>query len=350
MSLAQKLIDWYRENGRDLPWRTTNNPYIIWLSEIILQQTRVEQGTPYFYRFVESFPTVSSFAEAQEEEILRLWQGLGYYSRARNMHKAAKLVMELFDGVFPTGYEDVLKLPGVGEYTAAAVSSFSVNEDRAVLDGNVFRVLSRYYGIHDPINTGQGKKIFQAVAQDVLPLNQAAIYNQAIMDFGATVCKPKGAVCEHCVLQMECFASRENSVSLLPVKIKSKASRNRYFHYFVIQEGDSILMNKRGESDVWANLYEFPLIETSTDIKLEELLELSEYQEYFAHVTLEPYGDAIKQVLSHQNIYAKFYRIAESHLIMKKKDGWDYHLLEKLDKLAKHKLIFSFINKYMLTN
>ncbi|MCI0920522.1 A/G-specific adenine glycosylase [Sphingobacterium rhinopitheci] len=350
MSLAQKLIDWYSEHGRDLPWRNTNNPYIIWLSEIILQQTRVEQGLPYFYRFVDAFPTVSSFAAAQEEEILRLWQGLGYYSRARNMHKAAKLVMQLFDGVFPTAYEDVIKLPGVGDYTAAAVSSFSVNENRAVLDGNVFRVLSRYYGIDVPINTGQGKKIFHAVAQDILPKDQAAIYNQAIMDFGATVCKPKAAFCEACVLRLECVASRENSVSLLPVKIKGKGSRNRYFHYFVIQEGDSIVMNKRGESDVWANLYEFPLIETSTDSSLEELVMSPEYQQYFGSVLLEPVGEQVKHILSHQNIHAKFYRITEPHLIIQKKEGWNYHLLEKLDKLAKHKLIFSFINKYMLTN
>lgn len=350
MSLAQKLIDWYHENGRDLPWRQTVDPYIIWLSEIILQQTRVEQGTPYFYRFVTRFPTVKLFAEADEEEILRLWQGLGYYSRARNMHKAAKLVMTHFEGEFPSTYAAVLQLPGVGEYTAAAISSFSINAPHAVLDGNVFRVLSRFYAVDDAINTGSGKKIFQRIAQDVLPIPHAGLYNQAIMDFGATVCKPKAPLCLSCVLHYDCVALRENKVQQLPVKHKGKSSRNRYFHYFIIQQSDSILMNKRSEGDVWANLYEFPMLESDRDLALDELEYLPEYQQYFKDVILEPIGGQVKHVLSHQNIYANFYRITDRFMEKEKKDSWNYHLLENLDKLAKHKLIFSFINKYIITN
>jgi len=347
MSFAEKLMGWYKGNGRDLPWRQTDNPYIIWLSEIILQQTRVEQGRPYFERFSAHFPTVASFAMAEEEEILRFWQGLGYYSRARNMHKAAKMVMEDFQGNFPTAYDEVLKLSGVGEYTAAAISSFSVNEDRAVLDGNVFRVLSRYLGIEEPINTGKGKKVFQEVAVELLLKGQAGLYNQAIMDFGAMVCKPKAPLCEGCIFQYECAALKADKVSELPVKQKGKGSKNRYFHYFIITDGEAILMHKRGEGDVWANLYEFPLLETQGDVQLAELIELPEYQRYFSGVTLEPLGVAIKHVLSHQNIYAKFYRITDVHLIKEKKESWNYHLLENLDKLAKHKLIFSFIDRFM---
>lgn len=343
-------MNWYKDNGRDLPWRQTQDPYVIWLSEVILQQTRVDQGTPYFYRFLDHFPTVSSFAEAQEEDILRLWQGLGYYSRARNMHKAAKMVMDRFGGIFPTEYMDVLTLPGVGEYTAAAISSFSSNADQAVLDGNVFRVLSRYYGIETPINTGAGKKVFQAIATEVLPKGNAAVYNQAIMDFGATVCKPKAPQCDSCVLRLDCVAWFGDSISLLPVKIKSKGSRNRYFHYFILEEENSLLMSKRGEGDVWANLYEFPMLETEMDSTVMALTALPEYKAYFGDSSLEPIGVPVKHVLSHQNIYAKFYRITEPHLLMKKKESWNYHLLEKLDKLAKHKLIFSFINEHVLTN
>lgn len=340
-------MGWYKENGRDLPWRQTNDAYVIWLSEIILQQTRVEQGMPYFERFLSHFPTVSSFAAAEEEEILRLWQGLGYYSRARNMHKAAKMVMEKYDGMFPQSYTDALTLTGVGEYTAAAISSFSSNEDRAVLDGNVFRVLSRYLGIDVAINTGAGKKLFQSVADELLPPGQAGVYNQAIMDFGALQCKPKGPLCEGCIFQYDCVAYREDKVLALPVKQKGKGSKSRYFHYFIIEEGDSILMSKRGEGDVWANLYEFPLLETVESVSLEELTALADYRRYFDGVTLEPLGVEVKHVLSHQNIYARFYRIVDVHAVKEKKDGWNYHLLENLDKLAKHKLIFSFIDRFM---
>lgn len=350
MSLAHKLIEWYKDNGRDLPWRHTQNPYVIWLSEIILQQTRVEQGMPYFYRFLDSFPTISDFAEADEEHILRLWQGLGYYSRARNMHKAAKYICDDLNGIFPSIYVELLKLPGVGEYTAAAISSFSINEDRAVLDGNVFRVLSRYFGINEPINTGAGKKLFLSLANEVLIEGKAGVYNQAIMDFGATVCKPKAPDCANCVLQLECIALKNGTIGELPVKIKGKASRNRYFHYFIIEDGTHILMSKRGDKDVWANLYEFPLIETEEDIDINGLVEHSDYQKYFGGIAVQPIGNMVKHVLSHQNIYAKFYRIVDFHLISEKKESWNYHLLEKLDKLAKHKLVFSFINEFVLTN
>lgn len=348
MIIADELINWYRNNGRDLPWRHTKDPYIIWLSEIILQQTRVEQGMPYFYRFVESYPNVKAFAEAEEGELLRLWQGLGYYSRVRNMHKAAKMVMSDFEGVFPTQYEEVIKLTGVGEYTAAAISSFSINEKKAVLDGNVFRVLSRYIGLDTPINSTAGKKQFLALANEVISDSHPGLYNQAIMDFGATVCKPKAPDCENCVLSLDCVALKNGLVANLPVKTKGKFSRNRYFHYFVVVKEGAYLFAQRGENDVWANMYEFPLIETQQEVSLEELKEQDEYKLYFGDVEIEEIGEPIKHILSHQNIYARFYRVVDEQNNIEKKPSWNYYNSDNLDKLAKHKLIFSFINKYFM--
>ncbi|PRD51425.1 A/G-specific adenine glycosylase [Sphingobacterium gobiense] len=346
MSFAVKLMNWYCEKGRDLPWRATHDAYIIWLSEIILQQTRVEQGMPYFHRFVEAFPIVTKFAEADEEDILRLWQGLGYYSRARNMHKAAKMVVSDFQGMFPTAYEEAIRLPGVGEYTAAAIASFSANEPRAVVDGNVYRVLARYFGVKEPINSIQGKKTFAEIAHDMLDKRNPGIYNQAIMDFGALQCKPKNPLCADCIFRVECVAFQERRVDVLPVKLKGKVSRNRYFHYFIVVEDDKILMSKRGQGDVWTNLYEFPMIETAEDVSLSDLMAHADFVQFFEeNAVLEAVGKQIKQVLSHQNIYARFFIVRDPHALKKKKKGWNYYFCEKIDKLAKHKLIFSFLEK-----
>ena len=348
MTLADQLIDWYSKNGRDLPWRQTNNPYIIWLSEIILQQTRVEQGMPYFYKFVEAYPTVKDFAEADEEDLLRLWQGLGYYSRVRNMHKAAKAVMTEFDGVFPSTYEDVITLTGVGEYTAAAISSFSINQKKAVLDGNVFRVLARYFGIDTAINSTAGKKQFLKIANEVISDKFPGLYNQAIMDFGATVCKPKAPECENCILRLDCVAFSKNLIASLPIKTKGKPSRNRYFNYFIIEKDGAYVFTKRGADDVWANMYEFPLIETNEEIEISDLQQLEAYKTHFEGAEITPIGPPIKHILSHQNIYARFYRVVDEKHIVKKNPSWNYYNSDNLDKLAKHKLIFSFINKYFV--
>lgn len=346
MSFSSTLLYWYKEHKRDLPWRGISDPYIIWLSEIILQQTRIDQGMPYFYRFLERFPTIQDFAAADVDEVLRLWQGLGYYSRARNMYAAAQQVMGEFGGIFPSRYEDLLTLKGVGEYTAAAVSSFSTNQPKAVLDGNVFRVLSRYFGIETPINTGAGKKEFAQLAFEVLNKQNAGEYNQAIMDFGATQCKPKNPDCGVCGFQRGCYAVREGKVGILPVKLKARASRNRYFHYFIIRKGKQILMSRRDNSEVWGSLYEFPLLETSGNVDLPELVESPEFRELFLTSDLVQVGPMVKHVLSHQNIYAKFYEIRQSSSLRFQNSNWDYFLSEEIDKLAKHKLIFSFLEKY----
>lgn len=344
MSFAKKIIEWYHEHQRDLPWRNTRDPYKIWLSEIILQQTRVEQGMPYYLRFAERYPDVLSFANASEDDILYLWQGLGYYSRGRNMYKAAGIVRDEYQGIFPNSYDELIKLPGVGEYTAAAISSFSNDEPQAVLDGNVFRVLARYFGIDTPINTPAGKKIFSQLAKENLDFTYPALYNQAIMDFGALHCKPKSPLCQQCELQLDCYARVHDVVADLPVKIKAKKSRSRYFHYFIIQKDEEILMSKRGASDVWENLYEFPMIETSEPLEGMAIVDHQEFLDVFgSDAALTLLQTNKKHILSHQHIYATFYRLLDPRGLEQKKINWNYVLLKDLDKLAKHKLIFSFL-------
>lgn len=349
MVFANKLLDWYRVHGRDLPWRNTADPYVIWLSEIILQQTRVEQGRPYFEAFLARFPDVRSFADADEEEILRLWQGLGYYSRARNMHKAAKQVITSHDGIFPTKYVELIQLQGIGEYTAAAISSFAANEHRAVLDGNVFRVLARIFGIDHPINSTEGKKRFQSLANELLSIEHPGEYNHAIMDFGATHCKPKLPLCETCIFRLECCALSEDRVGELPVKLKGKASRNRYFNYFILEKEGEILLSKRPEGDVWANLYEFPLLETDRDYTPADIYAHPDFRRFFAHAQIEQVHGPVKHILSHQNIFARFYRLSNIIDSSEKKSHWTYVNSEKIDTLAKHKLIFSFWDKYYMS-
>lgn len=252
---SKSIEEWYRLNGRDLPWRHTQDPYAVWVSEIILQQTRVAQGMDYFNRFLSRFPTVEKLAAANEEEVLLMWQGLGYYSRARNLHKAAKQIVEM--GGFPKNFEEVMKLSGVGEYTAAAICSICFGLPCAVLDGNVFRVLSRYFGIDTPIDTPHGKRTFRSMADEMLDTVQPALYNQAIMDFGAMVCTPKSPQCAVCPLVETCVAFACGNVTLLPVKARKTKVRNRYLTYLLLtDEKDRIYLQRRGEGDIWQGLYE----------------------------------------------------------------------------------------------
>lgn len=351
MLFSQEIIQWYHKNKRELPWRDTTDPYIIWLSEIILQQTRVEQGLPYFHRFVTTYPTVRDFAMAAEGDILRLWQGLGYYSRARNMHKAAQMVMREHDGNFPTDYNSLLKLQGIGEYTAAAIASFSSNQPKAVLDGNVFRVLARYFGVEEAINTTKGKKRFSDLANEMLDQANASVYNQAIMEFGALQCKPQSPNCATCPINTGCYALKENKVNLLPVKLKGKASRDRYFYYFIIRDEDRIAMQKRGAKDIWENMYEFPLIEQPTAINLYQLMETTDFEQLFGSACeLELISTPKKHVLSHQNIYASFIEIKNFDQLAKKKRVWNYVFIKDLDTLAKPKLIFTFLRDHNICN
>lgn len=268
MSFSKILINWYLHHKRDMPWRKTRDPYKIWLSEIILQQTRVAQGLPYYLAFTEAFSTVQDLAAASEEKVLKLWQGLGYYSRGRNLHTSAKMIVEEFNGIFPSTYNDIIKLKGVGDYTASAIASISFNEPTAVVDGNVYRVLSRVYGIDTPINSTSGIKEFKALAQELIDKKHPADFNQAIMEFGAIQCKPQNPYCLHCIFNDRCVALQKNNIRELPVKIKKTKIKHRYLNYIVFQSQDNkTFIRQRTGKGIWQGLYEFPFIETEKTLK-----------------------------------------------------------------------------------
>lgn len=312
MKFHNTLIKWYLQNKRDLPWRKTTNPYPIWLSEIMLQQTRVAQGTPYFLSFTAAFPTVFDLAKANEEQVLKLWQGLGYYSRARNLHKTAQTVAFEMNGVFPDNYADLLKLKGIGEYTAAAIASFSYNECVPVVDGNVFRVLSRYFDVETDIAQASAKKEFSALAFELMPKANPAQFNQAIMEFGALQCVPKNPNCTECVFNNSCAALQKKKVDQLPVKSKKMKVRNRYFNYIVaVDDLENTIIQKRTAKGIWHNLYEFPLIETD---KVEDFDTVAQqinqtfFQKNEMESLLEYNEESIIHKLSHQHLHIKFWK------------------------------------------
>ncbi len=310
MNFSKILIQWYLQNKRDLPWRSTVNPYYIWLSEIILQQTRVEQGISYYFKFIERFPTVNDLAFASEEQVLKLWQGLGYYSRARNLHFSSKYIVNECHGVFPATYTDIIKLKGVGDYTASAIASICFNEATAVVDGNVYRVLARYFGMNTPINSSKGTKEFKQLAQELINKNNPSDHNQAIMEFGARLCKPQSPNCSTCPLNNGCVALEKNLIKVLPVKENRIKIKNRYFNYIVIQTTNNRTKLVKRKNGIWINLYEFPLIETIADIDEKELIEHDMFNELFKKrpVTIKLFNKkVIVHKLSHQHIYTKFW-------------------------------------------
>ncbi|MBC7615836.1 MAG: A/G-specific adenine glycosylase [Pedobacter sp.] len=347
MRFQNKIIEWYQINKRTLPWRSTTNAYVIWLSEIILQQTRVAQGLPYFNKFLENFPTVRDFAEASEDQVLKLWQGLGYYSRGRNMLFTAQQVMTEHNGIFPNTYDQLIKLKGIGEYTAAAISSFSTNENKAVLDGNVFRLLSRYFGINEPINSTIGKKMFTKFAQDLVKGETASVYNQAIMEFGALQCTPKSPKCELCPLAMDCFALQHQQINNLPVKLKKGKIRERWFHYFVATQENSILMKQRMQGDIWQKLYDFPLIETENPIAYTHPDFIKQVKKSFGNEVIIRSISQKKHLLTHQIIYVHFF-VLENYMI-----NFSLHteiklaLLADFKSLPHPKVIGDFIEMYL---
>ncbi|GAA4280555.1 A/G-specific adenine glycosylase [Gaetbulibacter aestuarii] len=314
MSFNKILIRWYSNNKRHLPWRETTDPYKIWLSEIILQQTQVKQGLPYYEAFIKSFPSVFDLAKADENTVLKLWQGLGYYSRARNLHSAAKYVVNELNGVFPSNYKDLLKLKGVGDYTASAIASICFNENTAVVDGNVYRVLSRYFGISTPINTTKGVKEFKTLAQRVMDTRQPADYNQAIMEFGAIQCTPKNPDCSVCPFNNSCVALQKNVINELPVKLKAAKPKKKYFNFLVfISEDGKILLEKRVGKGIWQNLYQFPLIETPKKITLKRFESLVKEHPKLKNQSFELrlYNEEpIIHKLSHQHLHTTFYIVS----------------------------------------
>lgn len=311
MEFSNSLIKWYLQNKRDLPWRNTVNPYPIWLSEIMLQQTRVAQGLPYFMAFMEAFPMIFDLANAEEEQVLKLWQGLGYYSRARNLHATAKYIATELKGDFPPNYDQLLQLKGVGEYTAAAIASFAYNEPVAVVDGNVFRVLSRYFNMDNDISDGKTKKEFQILAQELLPKDKAALFNQAIMEFGALQCVPKNPDCENCIFSTSCAGLQHKKVNILPVKSKKTKVTNKFFNYLILKDiqGNFVVQKREGKG-IWENLYEFTLIETpemSNEINFMNQLKATKfYNQLPADINLLN-TEVIQHKLSHQNLHIQFY-------------------------------------------
>lgn len=300
------LLSWNRTaNVREMPWKGEKNPYYIWLSEIILQQTRVEQGMPYFMRFKAKYPSVRHLAEAGEDEVMKLWQGLGYYSRARNLHETAKNIHTNLKGKFPDTFDEIVKLKGVGNYTAAAISSFAFGEKRAVVDGNVIRVLARVFGIYTPFDTTSGKKQFAELAQQLIDEKAPGEYNQAIMDFGAVVCTPQNPRCETCPFNKACVAYIEGKTDILPVREKRTKISSRYFNYLLIRNEKEILLEKRAGKDIWQNLYQLPLIETSKPLKknfhplIADFLSTGDF-------TISEYSKEICQILSHRKIHFRF--------------------------------------------
>ena len=310
-SVADILLDWYAREGRDLPWRRTRDPYRIWLSEVILQQTRVAQGMEYYLRFTERFPDVASLAAAPEDEVLKLWQGLGYYSRARNLHAAARQVVERFGGRFPVALEEVRSLRGVGDYTAAAICSAAYDAPCAVVDGNVYRVLARLFDLDAPIDSTAGKRAFAELAQSQLDTAHPGRYNQAIMDFGALQCTPSSPRCETCPLAGRCLALAAGTVAARPVKQGKTRVRDRWFNYLHVSSGDRTLLRRREGRDIWQGLYEFPLIETEGPAELPELVRLPQFRELLGDVPwhLVRSIPLSKHQLSHQTLHAVVHRI-----------------------------------------
>ena len=310
-NIQDTLINWYAENRRDLPWRHDPTPYQVWLSEIILQQTRVNQGMDYYLRFVERWPTVTDLAKASEEEVLKMWQGLGYYSRARNLHKCARQVVEQHGGQFPADFEQLKQLQGIGGYTAAAIASIAFNLPYAVVDGNVYRVLSRLFDIDTPININEGQTLFARLADELLNREQPGLHNQAMMEFGALHCTPKNPNCMLCPLQAQCLSFAHQTVMQRPVKLQKVKVTTRYFNYLVIRIKDGVYLHKRSDNDIWRNLYDFPCIESEQPLSVEEVIATEQFQQLIENkpFTIVKVSPIFTHKLTHRTILAQFIEI-----------------------------------------
>ena len=311
LDFTNSISSWYLQNKRQLPWRNTSDPYHIWLSEIIMQQTRIDQGTDYDLRFINHCETVFDLANASAEEILKMWQGLGYYSRARNLHAAAKHIATNLNGQFPSSYNNIKELKGIGPYTAAAISSICFSEPRAAIDGNVYRVLGRYFTIEEPTDTAKGKKIYAQLANELIDRKKPGDFNQAIMDLGAMICTPQKPQCEQCPIQTRCLALHSGTVLNFPVKKGKTMQRNRYFNYLIIRNNDQLFIHRRTEKDIWKGLYDFPLVETQTAISIEKLVETPFLIQLNSSLSIQNITQHKSYIhkLSHQIIHATFYEI-----------------------------------------
>jgi A/G-specific adenine glycosylase len=335
------VYKWYIKNKRDLPWRQETDPYKIWISEIILQQTRIDQGMPYYQMFTQKFPKVCDLAGADEDEVLKLWQGLGYYSRARNLHSAARSICLEYKGVFPKTYNEILGLKGTGPYTAAAVSSIAFNLPHSVLDGNVVRVLARYFGIQDPVHSAKGKKIFQKTADDLMNDVNPGFHNQSLMEFGALQCKPGLPDCRKCPVSGSCYAFENKLVTQLPVKLKKPVKKQRFFYYYYIENKNTTWIEKRIGKDIWKNLYQFPLVETPIELKDAEVTVLRPWFLEGMSFNLKSVSSPLKHVLTHQVLIARLihleieelYKLPENFINIQKEDFDKYAIPVLLENL-----------------
>jgi A/G-specific adenine glycosylase len=341
---SKKIVEWYERNKRDLPWRQHPIAYNVWLSEIILQQTRVSQGLPYYHAFSNAFPDIHALASAPEQQVLRLWQGLGYYTRARNLHACAKSVIQDYGGSFPTSFEELKKLPGIGDYTAAAIASICFHQPVAVVDGNVFRVLSRLYGISTPINSPAGKKEFTALANSLVPDQEPGIFNQAMMEFGALHCTPQNPSCDNCPFKQACVANQQSLQASLPVKEKAKKARKRYLYYFVVEQNNAILMNERKGKDIWSGLYDFYLVEKKRPTSPDTIINEDATLRALRKVNPQPEVSGLyKHVLTHQHLYSRFIRLRTHEKISLSVPGMKFYSRKKIAALPKPVLINRFL-------
>jgi A/G-specific adenine glycosylase len=341
---SNELLRWYDREKRELPWRGSNDPYAIWISEVILQQTRVDQGTPYYHRFLSTFPTVRHLADATEDEVLKLWEGLGYYSRARNLHAAAKQVAYEFNGQFPSSYVGLRSLKGIGPYTAAAIGSIAFGLPVACVDGNVTRVLARYHGIDAPVDNTPVIKALDRLAQQAMSHLNPADHNQAMMELGATVCLPRNAKCGACPLQADCSAFRLGLVDSIPLKSKRTKVRERHFHFLVLTDGNRTLVQRRPAGDIWQGLYQFPMVEADRPMETESVL--SHFQ-LPTDVLLQDIAGPIKHLLTHQRIFARFFAVKVDRLpsLIAEPVAW-----ERLGRLAFPRLIQLYLEKKMFAH
>jgi len=346
----QKLLVWYDAYKRDLPWRNIKDPYKIWLSEVILQQTRVNQGWEYYLRFIKKYPTVQALASAPEHDVLKLWQGLGYYSRARNLHEAAQFIVKEHHGKFPKDYDSIRALKGVGEYTAGAVASIAFNLPFPAVDGNVMRVYSRLFGITTPIDSTEGKKKLYEVAAELVPAKNPGTYNQAVMELGALICLPSNPVCEDCPVREACYAYSHKKIQDFPVKQNKTKQRSRYLNYLVITHVDKMLIRLRKGKDIWQGLHDFPLIESSKPLTSTSFVKDKKWEEiiHLSKPVIKDVSDEHVHILSHQKLFARFYAIVIKGKTTKIPAGCFWIKIKDIENYAVPKLIDLYIRKKII--
>lgn len=345
MDFKSLIIAWFRINKRELPWRETSDPYRIWVSEVILQQTRVAQGISYYLKFTEEFPDIFKLAAADEDRVMKVWQGLGYYTRARNLQKGAKYVVEKFYGNLPSAYDELLTIPGIGPYSAGAIASFAFKQPVPAIDGNVYRVIARVFGVFASPFTSKGKSSFRELLMELMDQKNPDVFNQALLDFGAIQCTPKGPKCETCPFSQYCYALRNNIIGSLPVKEKKLVAKNRYFVYIMVKRGELTLISKRKAKDIWHSLYEFPKIESDENLDIDMVMSLQEWKKLFKGIIVKVVhvSPDVKHVLSHQVIHARFVIVEVNRISENLKENYTVVNINQLDNYSVPVLIDSYL-------